>query len=508
MAVDTKHPDLLAVQADYQITKDTFDGERTVKTAGFAYLPATAGQLADGAGTNVASAGFRAYTTYRTRAQFPEFVSEAVDLLVSVMHQEPPVIKLPKALEPIRKRATRDGLGLNMLLRRINEHQLRFGRIGLLADFPQEPFFSEAAQTPHIVEYEADTILNWDNERITDFSLSQLSFVALNETTNVRGEDFSWSEERRFRIAQLAPEAAELPVSASNPLVYSTWTQTEEAHSDLITPAFRGVTLDRIPFVFIGSNDLDPSPNQIPLLGLANLSLSIYKKSADLEQVLHMLGQDTLVIKGPEITKDGQAKDESDDTRVGASAIIRVEEEGDAKFIGISGQGVEEMRQSITADKGRAQSMGPRLLESRMGQAESGEALRARISSQTATLQTLALTGAAGLEEILRVCAVWIGADPEEVSVEPNVDFTQDMVDTSQLKAMAEATGRPIRLGDRTIHTWMQNKNFTRESFEDEQELMTNETVPAPKPPEPSPPQDDPEGDSMENEEDGDQISS
>lgn len=508
MSIESKHPEFIEIADDYRVMRDTFNGERTVKGAGTAYLPATAGQIQDGALKSASGVGAVSYNAYLARAQFPEFISEAINLLVSVMHKEEAVIKLPAALEPMREAATRQGLDINMLLRKINENQLKFGRFGLLADFPQDPFFAGRAQVPHLVEYEAETIINWDDERLTDFSKAELSFLVMNETVQVRGKDgveqFDWVEERQFRVAQLMPENPELPLSTSNPLVYSTFTKNNEVTSEEILPQFRGATLDFIPFVFIGSDDLDYSPNEIPLLGLANLSLAIYRKSADLEQALHILGQDTLVIKGQEVGKDGQAKDENEDTRVGAGAVIRVDEEGDAKFIGIDSEGIPEMRTSLESDKSRAQSMGPRLLEARRGQAESGEALRTRVSAQTATLQSIALTGAKGLEKILKMCAVWIGANPDEVTVTPNLDFTQDTVDASQLKALAEATGRKIKLSDKSLHKWLQDRNFTRLTFEEELALLEEEgnLEPAGSGNDPSTPSDDPTGDSMENDED------
>ena len=506
MSIESKHPEFLEIADDYRVMRDTFNGERTVKAGGTAYLPATAGQIQDGALKNASSVGSVSYNAYLARAQFPEFISEAINLLVSVMHKEPAVIKLPAALEPMRESATRQGLDISMLLRKINEHQLRFGRFGLLADFPQDPFFAGRAQAPHLVEYEAETIINWDGERLTEFSNAELSFLVMNETVQVRGKDgieqFEWVEERQFRVAHLSPENPELPLSTSNPLVYSTFTKIDEIASEEIMPQFRGLTLDFIPFVFIGSDDLDFSPNEIPLLGLANLSLAIYRKSADLEQALHILGQDTLVIKGQEVGKDGNSKDESEDTRVGAGAVIRVDEEGDAKFIGINSEGIPEMRTSLESDKSRAQSMGPRLLEARRGQAESGEALRTRVSAQTATLQSIALTGAKGLEKVLKMCAVWIGANPEEVVVTPNLDFTQDTVNASELKALAEATGRKIMLSDKTLHKWLQDRNFTRMTFEEEFALLEQEgnLEPADSGDGTSTSSDDPNDDSMENE--------
>lgn len=472
MGIDSKHPQFSDKADDWRLMRDSFGGERVIKEGTFAYLPATSGMVADGARTKPGSAGALAYDAYLTRAVYPEFIGEAVDLLVSVMHQEEAVIELPAELEPMRESATRDGESLQALLRRINEQQLLYGRFGLLADFPQDEFFASQATVPHLVEYEAETIINWDNERLTEFAKSQLSFLVVNETVQVRGTEgadfFDWMEERRYRVFRLQAEDPEFPVGADNPLVYTSYTESDDIASPEVAPAFKGQTLDFIPFVVIGANDMKMKPDEIPLLGLARLALSIYRQEADYKQTLHMSGQDTLVISGAELGPDGQPKGEDEDTRVGSGAVIRLDEEGKAEYIGINAEGISEQRASLKDDKSRAQSMGPRLLESRMGQAESGEALKARIGSQTATLQTVVVNGAEGLEKILKMCAVWRGANPDEVSVRPNLDFTQDTVEAAQLKAISEATGLKAPLSRESFHKWLQKNNFTRETFADE----------------------------------------
>jgi hypothetical protein len=65
--------------------------------------------------------------------------------------------------------------------------------------------------------------------------------------------------------------------------------------------------------------------------------------------------------------------------------------------------------------------------------AESGEALRLRYGAQTATLTSVAKAGAAGLQKALRHVAMFMGADPEQVLVKPNLKF----VDTTLTPADA-----------------------------------------------------------------------
>lgn len=481
MAIDSKHPDYTEVAPDYRVMRDTFAGERIIKEATIAYLSPTGGQIADGALTNIYSIGWRAYTSYLARATFPDFVKQAVETMVGVMHREDAVIELPAALEPMREHATRKGETLEMLLRRINEQQLLYGRYGLLADFPQDPYAARRREVPHLVEYVAESIINWDDERMTEFGVNELNFLVLNETVQVRdaaGADaFEWTQEECYRVALLEPVNPEAGVSDRNPLIYKTFVQDDDERSETVVPMYQGSALGELPFVFIGSNDLCPTPDEIPLLGLSKLSLAVFRGEADYRQALHLLGQDTLVIIGDEVSATGEVKDESAETRVGAGAIIRLNpgEGVKADFIGIDSKGVPEQRASLEKDKTEARSMGARLLEPRGTQAESGEALRIRVTASTATLHTIAQTGATGLESILKTCARWVGANPDEVKITPNTDFAQDSPDPEQLQkfAQARAEGAPISL--ESFHRWAQDKNFTRMEFAEELALFKKE---------------------------------
>jgi hypothetical protein len=137
MGIDNKHPQYSEFILDWLTMRDTYRGERIVKEKGELYLPPTAGMQADGMLTK--QPGRQAYDSYKLRAVYHDFVSDAVEAMIGMMHSKPPTIELPKALEPMMERATINGEGLAHLLRRINEQQLITGRLGLLLDLPIIP---------------------------------------------------------------------------------------------------------------------------------------------------------------------------------------------------------------------------------------------------------------------------------------------------------------------------------------------------------------------------------
>ena len=154
--------------------------------------------------------------------------------------------------------------------------------------------------------------------------------------------------------------------------------------------------------------------------------------------------------------------------KVGSGARIEVPLGGDAKYIGVSSDGLQEQREALKADKEQAAERGARLLDFGDTARQSGDALRIRVAARTTTLRTLAITGAEGLQRALRQIAEFVGANPLEVIVEPNLDFTddaftgQDILEYMQAKAM----GAPLSL--KTIHNNFRKKELTDKTFEEE----------------------------------------
>lgn len=465
MTVDARHPEYVEFQVDWKTMRDTYRGERIVKEAATLYLPPTSGMIQDGmSGTN--APGFRAYLAYKMRSHFPDMVREAVEAAIGVMHQKPPVIQLPAAMEPLRERATLRRESLEVLLRRINTEQLITGRLGLLVDFPTVTRTTEDVTSlanaefplPYIAMYSAEKIVNWDYGYRDGIGLETLNFVSLDESQLERQSDFSWQQENKYRVLMLGEtDVNELTgtyrvgVFRDQSLQFS-----EEA---MFAPLYRGEPADFIPFTIINSKDVVPAPDDPPLLGLASLVLSIYRQDADYKQTLFMQGQDTLVTIG---------SNEDEEIRAGAGARLAIPMGGDAKFIGVSSSGLSEQRLALEKDFNRAGSKAGQLMDTVSRERESGEALNIRVAARTASLKQIALAGAYGLQQSLRHIAKWIGADPDEVIVTPNLDFVSEGFNSEFFVKLIAAKNAGLPLSLESIHTLMQEKDFTSFDFDEE----------------------------------------
>ncbi|MEE9367025.1 MAG: DUF4055 domain-containing protein [Dehalococcoidales bacterium] len=504
--VENLHPKYVICVEDWSLVRDAHLGERHVKSLKQKYLPATSGMVQMGM-LDSNSAGTKQYEAYLMRAVFPDMIKPAVNALVGIMHREPAEIKLPAALEPMRENATLDGEPLTVLLRRMNEEQLMTGRVGLLVDVPD----GGPDVVPLIALYEAETIINWDTSRREDGRLKP-DLIVLDETSNERTDRFNWQQVKKFLVLELStPEQGQKDVSGvplppgTNAMYRSQLIVPESEHDkregtnrqtgvssndspqEAIVPTLGGRTLDEIPFVFVGSIDLSPDPDQIPMLGLASLAMTIYRGEADYRHSLFMQGQDTLVTIG-DVTEGEEGT--ASKKLVGAGALLPLPLGADAKYIGVNSQGLREQREALQNDRNRSAELGANLLSSAKAGSgrEAAESLKIRVAARTATLLTVVETGAAGLEAALKAAAVWKGANPDEVEVIPNKDFIEDESIGQDFVALmtAKAEGGPISL--QTIHAWMRMKDITELSFDEEMQLISEEepTTPAPRPGDPA----------------------
>jgi hypothetical protein len=181
-----------------------------------------------------------------------------------------------------------------------------------------------------------------------------------------------------------------------------------------------------------------------------------------------MQGQETLV-------QIGSYTEDDKPTRTGTGSSISVPQGGDAKYIGISADGLKEQRASLENDYKRAYSKAGQLNDATSRAKESGEALKTRAASQTATLNDIAVAGAMGLQKVLRCIAKWMGASPEEVVVKPNLDFTELEFNAQILLHLTQAKAGGAPISDETIHNYMREKGITTKTIEEEIAAISSE---------------------------------
>lgn len=468
MSVDTRHPLYAERYEDWTKMRDTYAGDRKVKSKGVTYLPATGGQIADGMSTG--QPGLDTYNRYKDRSLVPSFVKDAIEAMVGIMHRKPARIEVPAKMQPLLENCTGKGESAWTVLRRINEWQLREGRLGLLAETPDNRPVNEAL--PFVVMYDAFSVINWDNG-VFENGTRAVELVVLDESEYERQQDFSWEFVTKYRVLIMSEQAQNINDGSNTGQVppaggvYST-AQFRDGEIDfnietVVQPQVGGKTLEFIPFVFVNTNDLVPEPDEPPLLGLADLVLAIYKLEADYRQNMHMIAAaTTFVVTGGEL-KPG--------TRVGPGAKIELPKGATAEFVGVDDKGLESMRTALEDDRKRAGDQTSKLFDDTTT-FQSGKALNVRMAAKTATLNQIAQTGAEALQQVLRHIAVWMGLDPMQVIVEANLDFEDDEVQGQNMLQLMQAVQMGLPLSPESIHRWLAKHDLTDKEFEEEMRLV------------------------------------
>lgn len=451
--LSSKHPQFTSAVSDWELMRDCYRGERQVKSKGGVYLPPTSSQIADGYGTNDKAIGHIAYMAMKMRARFPNFAREAVQMAIGMMHSQPPIIELPKAMEGIR---SSKGEPLHVLLRKINTEQLITGRIGLMADLPTNPAPGE--DIPYLTTYVSERIINWDDGRSDQLVPQTLNFVILDESEDERVEGFQWERKDKYRILVLGKE---LDNEARGLYTQAVFSDENYDASKLKAPIWRGQTLSKIPFVMINSCDATSDVDDPPLLDLGNLCMTIYRSEADYRQNLFMQGQDTLVTIGGNF-------DDGETVRTGVGARIDLPTGSDAKFIGVNSSGLSEQREALGRLESRAGSMGAQTLDTTSRERESGDSLRIRVAARTADMNQIVETAAFALESILKTCAEWMGENPDEVKVKPNKEFGEMPLTGQTMVEMATARNLGFPISAKTMHDLARKRRMTTLSFDEE----------------------------------------
>lgn len=445
MPVDTTHPDYDQAAPFWERLRDAAEGEDAVRAKGSTYLPPPPGLKGGVSG--------RAFETYLKRARYPEAVGPTIEGMLGLMDRVPPSVDLPSGIEYLRSEATPDGLTLDGLLKRIRHNVCTVARHVLLVDV------LEGEQSPRIASYDPEALINW---RCED---GKVTLAVLHEPARQPKDDDPYVEETvdQYRVCYLDDDGRYAMDLFRRVQSDQTGETRFEPVRETAYPTRRGDYLDEVPLVIIGSRDLTAEPDAMPLLGVANKSLHYYRQYADYAQQLSLSSMGTTAY----VTGVGPDDDQAPQT-VGPGTIWYLPENADCGYLEISGAGLDAQRQELDRIQREIATAAVQALGDKGNEAESGEALRLRMQSQTATLSSIATTTAAGLREALAWCAWWDGQDEASVTVEQGTSFVSEQPDSQLLTALFDGVERglvPIHL----IPRYLRNTGITDEN---EQELM------------------------------------
>jgi len=472
MAVSQRHPLYCRMLPAWRICRDAYDGELCVKSKRECYLPPTPGMKKAMLDANKAYV----YENYLMRAEFPHKMSNMVRVGLGILWGKAASIKLTPRLQYLTKRATYDRQTLQDFMVEITEQQFVTGRCGFMFDMPKPRVVNGVEQgiagvpTPYLCLYHAERIINWDEGPRTADGYRALNLVVLDESEDERQPGLTYTCVPKYRVLSLGP--IDTP-AGQDPSVgdyrYGQFADEEPNEEKMRTALLMGKPIPFIPFYFVNAENTKVCPQQPPYLELALKSFSLYRQSADYEQQLHDQSQETPVIEGGDDTKE---------YALGVGSVLTPPAGSKAYFMGLTGSGLAEMRVAYVNKMTDADRLGGQMIDTRSLQRESGESLKTRLASQTATLSSIAETCGEAVEKALKDLALLLGDNPDEVEVKPNTNFVNPELFAKTLVELMQAKNMGFPLPDQELYRMAQERGVSQPDFEEAMRLLKAEPPP------------------------------
>jgi hypothetical protein len=389
MPINTPHPDYPEVSERADTTDDAFEGD--VKE----FVPRLNGETR---------------TQFEARVNRPAYyniVERTTLALLGALMRKPYTLQGVVGDEP-----ETDNNSFDEFVQSAYQEILLCGRIGLYVDYCNEE------QTPKLVTYSAENIINWCDE-----------FIVIEEEHLVRDkrDPYKLVSEKSWR---------ELCFDEAGFYQVRIWKETARGKYAVVEttqPLIRGQRLDYFPFFFVTPYDNTEECSAPPLYNLAVLNIEHFKTSVDYAHGLHFLALPTPWIAGDIYTMDGTQPTE---LSIGTEKFIHLLENSKVGYLEFGGAGMAAISDHISKIEDRMFSMGSRLLASKRG-IESAEALQIRSTSESAILVTLTNSLETGLEKALSVYNQWAGSTVEPI-IELNRDFAGSKLSPQDIAALLQ----------------------------------------------------------------------
>ncbi len=389
--IESRHPQYKSLVQQWKRCRNCYQGEDAVKAQGTDYLPKLSRQSDD------------SYFAYRQRASFFNAVKRTVDGLTGAVMRLNPVIE--NGNDEWTKDITGTGVHLNDFVFYLLSEQILMGRQGILVD--------HNGDRPYLTGYTTEQIPNWMDDRII-----------LKEEYRKTNPDNFYASEYETQYRELLKEDGKYLVRIWKKNAEQVYKVAEE-----ILPSQRGKTLSSIPFIGLSVDGINLKPEVPPMLGLADMNLSHYRTSADLEHGRHFTALPTPYVTGV---------DAESELSIGAeSAWVLPDPSSRAGYLEFSGQGLRALETAMDQKRSMMASLGAQLLEGQKAGVEASETLRLRQNSEMSALMKAVKTVESGLNHAFEYMTEWEGGN--QISVSINTDFSDTKIDPQVMTALMQA---------------------------------------------------------------------
>jgi len=393
MGIESKHPYYTNTVMQWSRIRDSHEGNDAVKAKGEDYLPKLSGTSND------------QYESYKLRAVYYNGIERTVSGLVGAVMRIEPIVEAPDKVQEWLADITGTGISFDDFVSYMLTEQLLMGRQGVLVDRSED--------RPYLVGYKTEQITNWLHDTI------------------VLQETYRQSDPKDPYDSSYAIQYRELTKDEEGKYVVRIWRDIKGwMVVNEIYPTVKGDAMEGLPFVAVSGDGSNLEPVTPTLLALADIGLSLYRTSADLEHGRHFTALPTPYVTG--IDADVELK-------IGAgTAWILPDTSSTAGFLEFSGQGLQALEKAMEEKRSMMASLGAQLLQSQKSGVEASETVRLRQNAEASTLVSSVKTVERAITSALQVMAEWEGIQGD-ISVQLNTDFVETKMNSSDMSALMGA---------------------------------------------------------------------
>lgn len=338
------------------------------------------------------------YESYRNRGILYNITNRVTAALIGVMTRK------EYMLSGIEEPVIVNGMSFQEFVTVILRDILLTGRIGIFVDY------DEQLKSPYLIPYNNAHMTNWDD----DFIVIQEFYYAPDPTdkytliTTPRYRELYLDEEGKYKVR--------------------VWENLNGQYTaEEIEPLVRREAFTELPFVFATAYDTSRDVTKPILNNMADINLSHFKTSVDLEHGLHFMSLPQPVLAG-NLQNDKQV------LNIGTTDIWHLTEGSSVQYLEFSGNGMAQLVAAMNDKENAMSSIGGRLLSTKAG-VESAEALRIRNGNEHATLISLVYAAESAITQALEYYVQWQGLTTT-FEFTMNKDFTSATMSPQDIQAL------------------------------------------------------------------------
>jgi hypothetical protein len=343
-----------------------------------------------------------AYRAYLMRARFPDITANALRGLIGLSTKTDPEVNLPKKLEYIVDIATPNGLDINQLYAFCISEIFTVGKMCLVVDVVDDKF--------SFVYYAAEINTDWEYGVVNNKrQLTRCVFYIGDEGGKCKYWEYTFDDSMNAIVNKYIDNDLYKVVNLS----------------------YKGKPLTRLPVFPIGSIENTADPDIIPMLGLTDIALTIYRENADLSQAHFLTCNPTLFVFGMSQQEVPKV--------IGSTVVVGITNpQAHAEYPSTDTSALDHIRGCISDLYKEAAQYCTSFFGETDGTRQSGEALKLKQSAQGATLIHVINLVSTAIQDALKFIAEWAGISGE-IKFEGNTEFAEIYLTSQDIAALVNA---------------------------------------------------------------------